>query len=32
MFYIAGVKYTISTAPTNIDFNDSLITFIGQEK
>ena len=24
-----GVSYTISTAPTNINFNDSYITFIG---
>lgn len=24
-----GVKYTISTSPTNIDFNDKQIVFIG---
>lgn len=24
-----GVKYTISTSPTNVDFNDSTIIFMG---
>lgn len=24
-----GVKYTISTSPTNVDFNDSTIVFMG---